>query len=161
MTSYSMIDSPVGPLTLTSDGKHLTGIYFARHKDRLAAQKDWQRDDALPVLQRACLEVTEYFAGQRTRFDLPLALQGTDFQRSVWQALLKIPFGRTSTYGALAAAVGKPAAARAVGAAVGANPISIVVPCHRIIGKDGSLTGFGGGLDRKTRLLKLEGVLLA
>ena len=161
MTNYTIIDSPVGPLTLTTDGSHLTGVYFARHKGAAVVAHDWQRDDASALLHKAGQQLAEYFAGRRTRFDLPLAPRGTEFQCSVWEALLKIPFGRTSTYGALARTVGKPAAARAVGAAVGANPISIVVPCHRIIGKDGSLTGFGGGLDRKTRLLQLEGVLLA
>lgn len=161
MTRYSTIDSPVGPLTLTADDGHLTGVYFARHKGKPVAQDDWQRDDASAVLRQAKRQLDEYFAGKRTDFDLPLAPHGTPFQQSVWRSLLAIPFGRTSTYGELAATVGKPAAARAVGAAVGANPISIVVPCHRIIGKDGSLTGFGGGLDRKTKLLQLEGVLLA
>ena len=145
MTEYTTMPSPVGELTLTADGNALTGVWFARYR-------------GAPVARR---ELDEYFAGTRQRFSVKIDARGTDFQRAVWRELLKIGFGRTSTYGALAAAIGKPNAARAVGAAVGANPISIVVPCHRIVGHDGALTGFGGGIDRKTKLLQLEGALLA
>lgn len=156
---YTICDSPIGRLTLASDGTQLTEIRFARGDGAADVARNWRRDDDLPVLAQARVQLAEYFAGQRTRFDLPLKLQGTAFQQAVWHALQKVGFSRTSTYGALAAAVGRPAAARAVGAAMGANPIPIVVPCHRIIGKDGSLTGFGGGIDRKTKLLRLEGAL--
>ncbi len=158
---YTVCDSPIGPLTLASDGTHLTAVRFARGNGKPDVERDWQRDDDLPVLARARAQLGEYFAGKRTRFNLPLAPQGTEFQQAVWRALLKVGCGQTSTYGALAAAVGRPQAARAVGAAMGANPIPIIVPCHRVIGSDGSLTGFGGGLERKTKLLQLEGSLLA
>lgn len=158
MTIYTLLDSPLGKLTLTSDGKHLTGIHFPRRDGQAAVERTWQRDDAAPVLARARAQLAEYFSGKRTRFELPLRPQGTAFQQSVWRALLKVPFGKTSTYGALAAAIGRPSAARAVGAAVGANPLAVVVPCHRIIGADGTLTGYAGGLARKTKLLALEGV---
>ncbi|MGE5336412.1 MAG: methylated-DNA--[protein]-cysteine S-methyltransferase [Gemmatimonadota bacterium] len=158
---YTIFDSPIGPLTLASDGTHLTAVRFARANGKPDVGRDWRRDDDLPVLVRARTQLDEYFAGRRRRFDLPLAPHGTAFQREVWRALQQVGFSQTSTYGALAAAVGRPEAARAVGAAMGANPIPIIVPCHRIIGRDGSLTGFGGGLERKTKLLQLEGVLLA
>ena len=161
MTEYTTMPSPVGELTLTADGNALTGVWFARYRGAPVARRDWTRNDTLPVLVQARRELDEYFAGTRQRFSVKLDARGTDFQRAVWRELLKIGFGRTSTYGALAAAIGKPNAARAVGAAVGANPISIVVPCHRIVGHDGALTGFGGGIDRKTKLLQLEGALLA
>lgn len=162
MIHYTTMPSPVGELTLTAENGALTGVWFAGHKGEGGSpvKAGWTRDDAVPVLRQARAELDEYFAGKRERFDVKLQPQGTEFQRAVWRELLKVRFGRTSTYGKLAAAVGKANAARAVGAAVGANPISIIVPCHRIIGRDGSLTGFGGGLDRKTALLKLEGVLL-
>ncbi len=158
MTIYTLLDSPLGKLALTSDGKHLTGIHFPRRDGRPAIERAWQRGDAAPVLVQARAQLAEYFAGRRTRFDLPLQPEGTPFQQSVWRALSKVPFGRTSTYGALAAAIGRPTAARAVGAAAGANPLAIVVPCHRIIGADGTLTGYAGGLARKTKLLALEGM---
>ncbi len=158
MTIYTFVDSPLGTLALTSNGSHLTGVRFPRRDGRPAVEGDWQRDDAAPVLVQARAQLAEYFAGRRTRFALPLRPQGTAFQRSVWRALRKVPFGKTLTYGALAAAIGRPAAARAVGAAVGANPLAVVVPCHRIIGADGTLTGYAGGLARKTKLLALEGV---
>lgn len=103
-------------------------------------------------------QIEEYFKGQRRVFDIPLVLKGTDFQVSVWKALLNIPYGTTKTYSQIAAEIGRPKATRAVGGAIGANPVSIVVPCHRVIGKDGSLTGFGGGLEIKKKLLKLEGI---
>jgi methylated-DNA-[protein]-cysteine S-methyltransferase len=111
------------------------------------------------VLKQATQQLMEYFAGTRTQFDLPLDLTGgTAFQQSVWQALLAIPQGATASYGQISSRIGKPAAVRAVGAAVGRNPVSIIVPCHRVMGADGSLTGYAGGLDRKTALLHLEGV---
>ena len=161
MTHYTTMASPVGELTLTGKDDALTGVWFARYRGAPVARRGWTRNDTLPVLLQARRELDEYFAGKRQRFGIKLDAQGTEFQRAVWRELLRISFGRTSTYGALAAAIGKPAAARAVGAAVGANPISIVVPCHRIVGSNGALTGFGGGLDRKTTLLQLEGALLA
>lgn len=146
------IDSPLGPLQLVSDGKHLTAINFPGQQSAAA-------DSASPdrVLRSARGQLKEYFAGQRQRFDLPLAASGTPFQESVWQALAAIPWGEVRSYRDIAHAVGKPKAVRAVGAANGRNPLPIVVPCHRVIGANGSLTGFGGGLPRKLTLLTLEG----
>jgi methylated-DNA-[protein]-cysteine S-methyltransferase len=148
--------SPLGTLLLTAEDGALTGVHFPGQKHDRPPQPDWQRADDDPLLASARDQLAEYFDGRRSTFDLPLAPRGTPFQLAVWRALLAVPFGATSTYGAIAGAVGRPTAVRAVGAAVGANPIGIVVPCHRIIGRDGSLTGYAGGLDRKTRLLALE-----
>ena len=121
----------------------------------------WPTDPDHPVLKKVSQQLIDYFAGERTQFDVPLDLAyGTAFQQSVWQALLKIPRGVTASYGEVSLRIGKPAAVRAVGAAVGRNPVSIIVPCHRVLGADGSLTGYAGGLDRKTALLRLEGVSL-
>ena len=157
---YTHIDSPVGPLLLASDADGLRLIEF--HAPRYAMQRDadWREgDNAVLRITRAQLD--EYFAGKRRDFDLPLAPRGTDFQRNVWQTLATIPYGATISYAQLATRVGKPTAMRAVGAANGRNPLPIVLPCHRVIGADGSLTGFGGGLPTKEFLLKLEGALRA
>jgi methylated-DNA-[protein]-cysteine S-methyltransferase len=152
---HALIDSPVGPLTLVSspDGE-LTGLYMDQQRHRPAQSLFGDRDDSL--LPQVAVQLEEYFAGRRTRFDLPLKLVGTAFQQEVWTALLDIPYGRTTTYGELAERLGKPRAARAVGLANGRNPIGIVVPCHRVVGSTGSLTGYGGGLDRKQHLLSHE-----
>lgn len=153
----TILDSPVGPLLLASDGTALTHLLFEREDAPAAADRAAfaaGRRDA--VLERACAQLQEYFAGRRRTFDLPLAPTGTAFQRAVWRALEDIPYGRTESYGTLADRVGRPRAVRAVGAANGRNPISIIVPCHRVIGADGSLTGYGGGLDAKRFLLALE-----
>lgn len=152
---YDMMPSPVGPLLLTSDGVNLTGLYMQAH----AKTVDTGCRDKAPFKQ-VVAQLQAYFAGERRQFDLPLAPVGTDFQRRVWRALQGIPFGQTSSYGELAGRLGKPTASRAVGMANGRNPISIVVPCHRVIGADGSLTGYGGGLPRKRWLLQHEGVQL-
>jgi methylated-DNA-[protein]-cysteine S-methyltransferase len=144
-------DSPIGPLTMLSDGERLVGLHFAGFNSPLDA-----KELVDGVLDAARRQLDEYFAARRVAFDLPLAPRGTPFQRRVWTALLDIPFGETRSYANLARAIGKPAATRAVGAANGANPIAIVVPCHRVVGADGSLTGFGGGLHRKAFLLRLE-----
>ena len=146
--------SPVGPLTLVGEGDDLTGVFFETGSNARRRAPDWVRDDRR--LRPAAAQLDEYFAGKRTRFDLPLAPRGTAFQKAVWAALLRIPFGETSSYGDIARAIGKPAASRAVGGANHRNPISIVIPCHRVIGADGSLTGYGGGLDHKRLLLELE-----
>ncbi len=156
MTYYMHMESPVGKLLLTADDKALTGIHFASGRHRPLVGADWKERPTHPVLKRAKRQLEEYFAGRRRDFDLPLAPKGTPFQRSVWKALLDIPYGKTQSYGDIARKIGKPKAVRAVGAANGANPISLVVPCHRVIGSDGSLTGYGGGLPRKQRLLALE-----
>jgi methylated-DNA-[protein]-cysteine S-methyltransferase len=156
MTLYTEMTSPLGTLLLTAEDGALAGVHFPGQKHDRPPQPDWQRADDDPLLARARAQLAEYFDGRRSKFDLPLAPRGTPFQQAVWQALLAVPFGATSTYGAIAAAIRRPKAVRAVGAAIGANPIGIVVPCHRIVGRDGSLTGYAGGLDRKAKLLALE-----
>ncbi|MDM0028607.1 methylated-DNA--[protein]-cysteine S-methyltransferase [Variovorax saccharolyticus] len=159
-TLYSThIDSPLGGITLAATDQGLAGTWFDQQR-HWPDTRGWQTDDAHPVLRQAAAQLADYFAGRRDRFDLPLDLShGTAFQQSVWRALLAIPAGKTTSYGALSAGVGNPAAVRAVGAAVGRNPISVIVPCHRVLGADGSLTGYAGGLERKTALLELEGAL--
>lgn len=151
--------SPLGNMVLAATDLGLAGVWFdgQRHQPAMA---DWPEATQHPVLLLATQQLSEYFNGQRSAFDLPLDLRGgTPFQQSVWQALLDIDAGQVSTYGALSRQINNPSAVRAVGAAVGRNPISIIVPCHRVLGTDGSLTGYAGGLDRKTALLKLEGVV--
>lgn len=145
-------ESPLGPLTLHSNGAALTGLEFEGHKHPLRPSPRGS-DHVLDLARR---ELDAYFAGRLKRFTAPVAAQGTPFQRRVWQALVAIPYGETRSYGALAAAIGKPSAARAVGLANGRNPISIIVPCHRVIGASGALTGYAGGMERKQRLLELE-----
>jgi len=151
---YTAFDSPVGTVTLTAEGGVLTGVYMTDHRHWPGLEARAVRDDARLAPVRGQLE--EYFAGQRTAFDLEVGLAGTPFQRRVWRALQDIPYGETISYGELARRIGNPSAVRAVGLANGRNPVSIVVPCHRVIGSDGSLTGYGGGLDRKRYLLELE-----
>jgi len=152
---FDTLPSPLGVLTLVADAQgHLREICF-EHEQRPRADDHWKRDAA--PLAAARRQLTEYFAGTRREFNLPLRPQGTDFQQAVWQALLRIPFGEVASYGELARRIGKPTAMRAVGAANGRNPIPIIVPCHRVIGADGSLTGYSGGLWIKQKLLALEG----
>jgi methylated-DNA-[protein]-cysteine S-methyltransferase len=147
-------DTSVGPLTLTSEGGALVGVWFPGSEGAPARTGGHgARDLLLDAVRR---ELDEYFAGTRRRFTVPVAPRGTPFQLRVWSALQAIPYGQTTSYGAIAAQVGSPTAVRAVGAANGANPIPIIIPCHRVIGANGSLTGFGGGLDRKRFLLDLE-----
>ncbi len=149
--------SPLGHMTLAVDAGKLVGAWFDGQSHQPETNR-WPPAAQHPVLQQAQLELAEYFAGRRTTFSMPLAFGGgTDFQQSVWRELLRIPFGTTVSYGALAAAIGNPAAVRAVGAAVGRNPLGIIVPCHRVLGADQSLTGYAGGLERKIALLRLEG----
>jgi len=153
------LDSKLGRIILAATDKGLAGVWFERQRHS-PDMTGWQAASEHSVLRQAAAQLEEYFDGRRQHFDLPLDLShGTPFQQSVWQALLAIPAGGTTSYGAISAGVGKPAAVRAVGAAVGRNPISVIVPCHRVLGSDGSLTGYAGGLDRKTALLELEGVL--
>jgi methylated-DNA-[protein]-cysteine S-methyltransferase len=152
------VDTPLGGVTLAATDGGLCGLWFdaQRHAPDTTG---WHVNADHPVLREAAAQLADYLAGRRNAFDLPLDLShGTAFQRGVWQALREIPHGATTSYGALGAQVGHPAAARAVGAAVGRNPISVIVPCHRVIGAGGALTGYAGGLDRKTALLALEGV---
>ena len=152
-------DSPLGHMLLAATDTGLAGVWFIGQRHG-PVDVEWREDASHPVLREAVAQLGAYFAGERTAFDLPLDLQaGTAFQRSVWQALLAIPPGGTTSYAELGRRLGRPQAARAVGAAVGRNPISIVVPCHRVLGTGGALTGYAGGLERKTALLRLEGVL--
>jgi methylated-DNA-[protein]-cysteine S-methyltransferase len=155
-TIYLRMATPLGTMLLTSNGEALTGAYFAGQKYDVTPQAGWQEDETLDVLAEARRQLSGYFAGARVAFDVPLAPAGTRFQQAVWRALLEIPCGATCSYGAIARAVGEPAAVRAAGAAIGRNPISVIVPCHRVLGADGSLTGYAGGLERKRHLLALE-----
>jgi methylated-DNA-[protein]-cysteine S-methyltransferase len=157
--TYDVVQSPIGRLILASDGVALVGVWMANASPTDARWSHRKGDDALLAQTREELE--EYFDGRRRTFSVPLAPNGTEFQRAVWSALTKIPFGTTISYADLARRVGKEAAVRAVGAANGRNPIPVIVPCHRVIGSDGSLTGFGGGLPRKKWLLQHENALPA
>jgi methylated-DNA-[protein]-cysteine S-methyltransferase len=154
MNRFTTIDSPVGALLVARDDDGITALLLPSGKRPAKPAPDWARDDgAFDDVRR---ELGEYFAGERTSFDLPLHMIGSAFQRRVWAALLEIPCGETTSYGALAASIGAPGAARAVGLANGQNPIAVIVPCHRVIGADGSLTGYGGGLPTKRWLLSHE-----
>jgi methylated-DNA-[protein]-cysteine S-methyltransferase len=157
-SSCLVTDSPVGPLTLLAAGGALCGLYMNGRVPACAGPVAAGAPDGADasVLGRAADQLGEYFDGERVAFDLPLALRGTVFQRSVWEALLGIGYGQTVSYAQLADRIGRPTAVRAVGHANGRNPVSIIVPCHRVVGSDGSLTGYGGGLDTKRRLLDLE-----
>lgn len=148
------VSTPIGDLQLVSDGQSLVSIALPGQHQQLGGDS---KEDA--VLARAAKQLGEFFDGRRRHFDLPLAASGTQFQRAVWSQLTKIPFGEVRSYRDIAAKIGRPTAVRAVGAANGRNPLPIVVPCHRVIGADGSLTGFAGGLERKRQLLVLEGYL--
>jgi methylated-DNA-[protein]-cysteine S-methyltransferase len=150
-TVFTTVPSPVGDLVLTGDGRSITRIGFA---GRTPIDPAWREDPA--PFTAAVAQLGEYFAGERRAFDLPLAPEGSAFQQRVWAALAAIPYGETTSYAALAEAIGHPGSARAVGAANGANPLAIVVPCHRVVGADGTLTGYAGGLDAKRSLLTLE-----
>jgi methylated-DNA-[protein]-cysteine S-methyltransferase len=152
-TYYTYFESRIDPILLTSDGTALTGLFMVEHKHGPEVAPDWVRsDDVAPFAQARC-QLADYFAGTLTHFDLPLAPQGTEFQQRVWAELTRIPYGETISYGELAQRIGQPGSARAVGLANGRNPISIIVPCHRVIGANGKLVGYGGGLPRKQALL--------
>lgn len=153
------VPSPLGPLRLLATDAVLVGLYMPEHKG--APERAATPAPGHPVLERCRAQLVEYFAGDRAGFDVPLAPGGTRFQRAVWDALLEIPYGQVRSYGALAARLGRPRAARAVGAANGSNPISILVPCHRVVGAGGSLTGYAGGVARKQWLLEHEQRALA
>jgi methylated-DNA-[protein]-cysteine S-methyltransferase len=159
MIYYTWLESPLGAILLTSDGRSLTGLYLQGQKSFPQQTADWQEVEQLDPFVQTRKQLAEYFTHQRQQFDLPLDPQGTAFQKQVWQRLRQIPFGETLSYGELAAMMGKPTASRAVGAANGRNPISIVVPCHRVIAANGMLTGYAGGLDRKQWLLQHEQAL--
>lgn len=157
-THWQHIDSPIGRLMIAADNTGIRAIEFPENRHPVKRDGDWC-EAAHPLISRAAQQLGEYFANQRREFDLPLAPHGTAFQLQVWQALRMIPFGETRSYAQQAQTIGKPAAMRAVGAANGRNPIPIIVPCHRVIGANGALTGFGGGLPIKQFLLRLEGAL--
>lgn len=155
---YTTIDSPLGEILLTGTTAGLSGIYFQEGANRQEPEADWERDEA--IFAEAIAQLQAYFAGSLRRFDLPLVLQGTPFEMAVWQLVRAIPYGETTTYGSLARKLGKPGAARAVGLANGRNPLPIIIPCHRVIGSDGSLTGYGAGISFKEALLATEGAIL-
>ena len=159
MRTHTVIDSVVGTLTLVAEEGAIVGLYMdlQRHRpddDELGEPNPRGRE--VEPFKAAADQLDAYFAGELTRFDLPLAPHGSEFQRRVWAALQEIPYGRTESYGEMAGRIGSPGGARAVGLANGKNPIGIIIPCHRVVGADGSLTGYGGGLDRKKQLLDLE-----
>jgi len=154
--AYVLWESPLGRMMLVAEGDALVGVYFDGQRHQPPVGAAWRQRPESAVLRRAVTQLAEYFAGSRTRFDLPLAPAGTPFQRAVWQAIAAVPAGRTISYTELAANVGRPASVRAAGTATGRNPLSVVIPCHRIVGADGSLTGYAGGLERKAALLALE-----
>ena len=157
-TRHAVIDSPLGELTLVADDDAMTGVYFRHHWHRPAADTFGPRVDAEAdaLLAEARTQLIDYLAGDRNDFDLPVRLHGDEAQHRVWHLLTTIPYGETVTYGELAAALGDGTTAQEVGQAVGRNPVSIVVPCHRVVGKNGQLTGYAGGLKRKQFLLELE-----
>jgi len=157
MTTYTRIDSPLGQLLLTSRDGKLSGLYFA-DQPHARIGPDWVRRDDAEIFAETAQQIEEYASGRRESFDLPLGLSGTPFQIQVWNAIATIPFGQTATYGEIAQRIGRsPKDARAVGAATGQNPICWVVPCHRVVGKNDDLTGYAGGLARKSALLEFEG----
>jgi methylated-DNA-[protein]-cysteine S-methyltransferase len=155
---YTSLESPIGELLAVGDSRALRGLYMQEGRTAIAVRAGWEATDEPFAEARA--QLAEYFAGQRRAFDLPLAMAGSPFQRRVWRALQDIPYGETISYGELARRIGVPSASRAVGVANGRNPVSVIVPCHRVIGADGSLTGYGGGLARKRLLLELEAGVL-
>jgi methylated-DNA-[protein]-cysteine S-methyltransferase len=151
---YTTFDSPIGELLLAGDGQSLHHLHMQEGKTRIDVRDGWE--EAAEPFDAVREQLNDYFAGRRTRFDVPLTMTGSAFQRRVWSELRKIPYGESISYGELAQRIGIPSAARAVGTANGLNPVAVIVPCHRVIGADGSLTGFGGGLERKRFLLDLE-----
>jgi methylated-DNA-[protein]-cysteine S-methyltransferase len=160
MKSYTYLKTQLlGELLLVANATHLVGIYFANHKHVAEPSGDWKLDLKHPVLRKASKEIQEYLDGTRTTFSVPISFEGTEFQREIWGQIALIPFGQTISYSELARRAKATKAVRAAGAATGRNPLGIIVPCHRVIGKNGSMTGFAGGLERKKSLLELEDAL--
>lgn len=159
MLYYDYYQSPRGRMLLVADDKALTGVYFTGQKYQPCIEEEWRRDGEHAPLRQAKRELTEYFSGTRTRFTVKVAPRGTPFQHAIWKAIAGVGFGKTIPYVELARRVGRPGSARAAGAATGRNPISIIVPCHRIVGSNGTLTGYAGGLAKKRALLALEGLV--
>jgi methylated-DNA-[protein]-cysteine S-methyltransferase len=153
---YSIIKSPIGDLLLAADAAALTGLYFAGRDHIPVTSSRWTLNAKHPVLQQAARQLREYFAGKRESFSLPLRLTGTDFQQKIWREIAMIPYGETISYSDLAKRAGASRAIRAAGTSTGRNPMSIIIPCHRVVGKNGSMRGFAGGLDKKKFLLELE-----
>ena len=154
--NYSIIKSPIDDLMLVADASALTGVYFAGYDHTPVASNRWTLNAQHPVLRQAAKQLQEYFAGKRKSFSLPLRLDGTDFQKRVWREIALIPYAETITYSDLAKRVGAPEAIRAAGTSTGRNPVSIIIPCHRVMGKNGAMRGYAGGLERKRYLLELE-----
>ena len=159
MTRYDRFDSPLGPVIAIAGDEGLLHVDFVGAKYERAIAPDWIHDPGAPAIAACREQLREYFAGTRTGFDLPLAPRGSEFQHRVWREIARVPYGETISYAELAKRAGAPGQARAAGAATGRNPLGVVVPCHRIVGSDGSLTGYAGGLERKRGLLELEGAL--
>ena len=157
MRCYDTFESPIGGMLLAASEDGISGVYFDRQKHHPKRAADWKHDPQNVHLKRAKRQLAEYFAGKRKTFDLALDPRGTSFQKAVWKAIAGVSFGNTISYGELARRAGVPGSARAAGAATGRNPIGIIVPCHRIVGSNGALTGYAGGLSRKRALLALEG----
>lgn len=155
-TYYQQISSPAGPIHIVADDTHLVAITFAANWERVQKSVPYNKGDSNEIIDNTRVQLLEYFAGKRTAFDLPVIFHGTEFQERAWCALLTIPYGETRSYSEQAIRIGNPGAVRAVGRANGLNPIAIVVPCHRVIGKSGRLTGYAGGLEIKKFLLNLE-----
>lgn len=156
MTSYSIVKTSLGELALVANKAELIGVYFFDCRHVPTALKTWTRDDQNALLKKAGKEINEYLDGKRSTFTFPLGSAGTDFQKKVWKEIAKIPFGKTISYSDLAKGAGSPNAIRAAGTATGKNPLSIIVPCHRVMGKDKAIRGYAGGLERKRHLLELE-----
>ena len=154
---YQKLESPLGVLYLVADGTHLCAVIYKCHWSEFKASRGPLVEESSKITRETARQLKEYFAGRRQEFDLPLSTRGTEFQKSVWGALRKIPYGKTISYGEQAKAIGRPKAVRAVGGTNGKNPLSIVVPCHRVIGRSGKLTGYAGGIENKEFLLNLEG----
>ncbi len=153
---FTYYDSPLGTVTLQANEQGLLGVWFETHTTK--PEDLGTQEDSFPIFQSVKEQLERYFAGDAVQFDVPLAAKGTPFQQSVWHALTTIPYGETWSYAQLADAIGNPKAVRAVGLANGKNPVSVIVPCHRVIGKNGKLTGYAGGVERKQRLLAIEGI---
>ena len=161
VTLYARLDSPLGPLLACASGGAITGLWFEEGRHAPAPGAGWRRAPQDPVLRQLAREIAEYFAGRRRTFDVAVAPAGTPFQQAVWRALRTVPYGATASYAAIAAAIDRPRAVRATGAANARNPVSILIPCHRIVGADGALTGYAGGIARKEWLLLLESGIVA
>jgi len=159
MTRYARFESPLGPVIAIADDDGIRHVDFVGAKYERPIAPDWVEDPDAPALAACAAQLAEYFAGERTEFELPLAPRGSDFQQRVWREIARVPYGETISYAELAKRAGAPGQARAAGAATGRNPVGVVIPCHRIVGSDGSLTGYAGGVERKRGLLEIEGAM--